>query len=91
MSCTDSNIMDCQVYKVQWIIGMLHLGVLTWWRGAGEVLPSGHCHRATAERCRMNSIALEAPAANSCTAFSACSTVHTACDITKLRSEAAFH
>ena len=52
----------------------------TWCRGAGAgPLSSGHFNSATADRCRMNSIALAAPAAKSSTSFSAASTVQAAC------------
>ena len=52
----------------------------TWCRGAGAgPLSSGHFSSATADRLRMNSMALAAPAAKSSTSFSALSTVQAAC------------
>ena len=52
----------------------------TWCRGAGAgPLSSGHFSSATADRLRMNSITLAAPAAKSSTSFSASSTVQAAC------------
>lgn len=51
----------------------------TCWSGVAGERSLGHLHSATAERLLINSIARDAPAANSARTFSACSKVHTAC------------